>query len=162
MLNPAVVRQEIEKLKFLHPDILEDEEAWIASLESQTDFKELLTNIIRRLEDTKALASGTGERLQELAARKLRFEHRIDGLRDLIFKLMRSAKIDKLEMSEATLSMRHVPPSVIITDDTAIPDILCTFKRTPDKTKIKAALANCAVPGATMSNGSKTISIRIK
>ena len=43
MLNPQVVRQQIENLKVLHLDLFEDEEAWLLSLESETDMNALLT-----------------------------------------------------------------------------------------------------------------------
>src|SRR5947208_3084369 len=53
MLNPLVVRQQIENLKLVYPALLEDDEAWLASLESETKFEELLTQVVRRIEDTK-------------------------------------------------------------------------------------------------------------
>lgn len=162
MQPERVVRQQIENLKLVHPEILEDDEAWLATLESETDFDEILTTIVRRIEDTKALVIGTKDRFEELKLRKERFEQRIETLRDLAFKIMNAAEIDKRELAEATLSLRNVAPTVTIIDETALPDIACKFNREPDKTKIKELLASGIVAGATMSNGSKTISIKIK
>jgi Siphovirus Gp157 len=165
VLNPQVVKQQIENLKLNHIEFIgDDEEAWLSALESETEFKELITTIVRRLEDYKALTIGTKDRLEELEARKRRFENRVDGLRDLIFKLMESAELPKLELPEATLSIRNVPPSVVITDEENLPDIACKFIRKPDLKKIKELLTDDTgyVAGATMSNGSRTISIRIK
>lgn len=160
--DPRALRQQIENIKLIHPEILEDEESWLATLESETDFDEILTTIVRRIEDTKALVIGTKDRFEELKSRKERFEHRIETLRDLIFRIMESAQLDKRELPEATLSLRSVPASVMITDESKLPDIACKFERKPDKTKIKELLAGGIVAGATMSNGSKTISIKIK
>ena len=164
MQPDRIVRQQIENLRLVHPELIEDEEAWLASLESETDFDEILTTIVRRIEDTKILAIGTKDRLGELEARKKRFEDRVETLRDLAFKIMQAADIQKKELSEATLSIRNVPPSVIITDEENLPDIACKFVRKPDLKKIKELLTDetgyCA--GATLSNGSKSISIRIK
>jgi ribosomal protein L7Ae-like RNA K-turn-binding protein len=56
------------------------------SLESETDLAELLTNLVRKIEDAKALVIGTKDRFEELEQRKARFEHRIDALRQLAFK----------------------------------------------------------------------------
>ena len=162
MLDPDLVRRQVENLKLTNPDVFEDDELWALTLESETDFHALLTKIVRRIEDTKALASGTGERLQDLAARKLRFEHRMDSLRALLFKLMEAADLSKCELPEATISLRNVAPSVVITDEENLPDIACKFERKPDKTKIKELLATGPVIGASMSNGSKTLTIRIK
>lgn len=161
-LDPRAVRQSIENLKLVHPELIEDDEAWAATLESETDFHELLTKIVRRIEDAKSLAIGTKDRLEELTSRKARFEQRVNGLRDLLFNLLEAANLPKIELPEATLSLRNVPPSVTITDEGALPDIACKFERKPDKTKIKELLADGIVAGATMSNGSRTISIKIK
>lgn len=160
LLNPLVVRQQIENLKIAYPTLLEDEEAWSASLESETSFNDLLTTIVKRIDDTKALVIGTKDRFEELKARKDRLEHRIEALRTLAMKLMESAELAKVELPLATLSLRAVPPSVIIVDEDNLPDIACKFERKPDKTKIKELLATGPVSGAVMSNGSRTISIR--
>lgn len=162
MLNPLVVRQQIENLKVSHPELIEDDESWLLSLESETKIEELLTQIVRQIEDTKALAVGTKDRFEELKARKDRFEHRVEALRSLAFKLMEAAELPKLELPEATLSIRSVPPSVVITDEEKLPDIACKFERRPDRTKIKELLASGWVAGANMSNGGKSISIRVK
>ena len=162
MLDPRLVRQQIENLKIAHPELLEDDEAWIATLESETSFEDLLTSVVRRIEDTKALVIGTKDRLEELKSRKDRFEHRVDTLRNLAFKIMQAAELAKVELPEATLSLRAVAPTVVITDEDNLPDIACKFERKPDKTKIKKLLATGPVAGAMMNNGSITVSIRIK
>lgn len=161
-LNPLVVRQQIQNLKVSNPEVLEDDETWLLALESETNVEELLTQIVRQIEDTKALVVGTKDRFEELKARKDRFESRVESLRALAFKLMEAAELPKLELPEATLSIRSVPPSVMVTDEEKLPDIACKFERKPDKAKIKELLASGWVAGATMSNGSKSLSIRIK
>lgn len=161
-LDPKAVRLQVENLKLTHPEILEDDEAWLATLESETDFNEILTTIVRRIEDTKALVIGTKDRFEDLKARKERFEHRVETLRDLAFKIMQAADLAKVELPEATLSLRAVAPAVVITDEENLPDIACKFERKPDKTKIKELLATGPVAGASMNNGSITVSIRIK
>ena len=161
-LNPLVIRQQIQNLKVSNPEVMEDDETWLLALESETNVEELLKQIVRQIEDTKALVVGTKDRFEELKARKDRFESRVESLRALAFKLMEAAELPKLELPEATLSIRSVPPSVMITDEEKLPDIACKFERKPDKTKIKELLASGWVAGATMSNGSKSLSIRIK
>jgi hypothetical protein len=161
-LDPRDIRLQVENLKIIHPEILEDDEAWLATLDSETDFNEILTTIVRRIEDTKALVIGTKDRFEELKARKDRFEHRVETLRELAFKIMQSAEIAKLELPLATLSLRAVAPAVVITDEDNLPDIACKFERKPDKAKIKELLKTGPVVGASMNNGSITVSIRVK
>ncbi len=164
MINPLIVRQQVENLKLLHPEILEDDEAWLLSLESETKFDELLTQLVRRIEDTKALAEGTGNRMDELKARKDRFLRRIESLRDLMFKLMESAELAKLELAEATITVRKGQPQLVGEPDPAtLPDELCKISCTPDRTAIKEALkTGQTVPGFQLSNSQPSLSIRIK
>lgn len=161
-LDPHAIRLQINALKASYPDLMEDEEAWAATLESETDLDQILTSIVRRIDDTKALVIGTKERFEELKARKDRFENRVEALRGLAFRLMEAANIHKLELPEATLTLRSVPPAVVIVDEDKLPDIACKFERKPDKTKIKELLFGGIVAGAVMSNGSRSISIRVK
>jgi hypothetical protein len=161
-LDPHIIKAQINALKVAHPDLLEDDEAWALTLESETDLDGMLTSIVRRIEDTKALVIGTKDRFDELKSRKDRFENRVEALRSLAFKLMEAANVSKLELPEATLSLRNVAPAVVIVDEEKLPDIACKFERKPDKAKIKELLSTGMVAGAAMSNGGKTVSIRVK
>jgi hypothetical protein len=163
-LNPEIIRRQIENLKLAYPTLVDDDHAWQMSLESETNINELLTTIVRRIEDTRALSSGTSERLQELAARKLRFEHRIVALRELAFKLMSAAELAKLELPEATLSLRAGTQQLVgEADPNTLPDALCNISRAPNRTAIKDTLKSGQdVPGFVLSNSSPSLTIRIK
>lgn len=163
-LDPRVIRQQIENLKITHPELLEDDEAWIATLESETSFNDLLTNIVRRIEDTKALVIGTKDRFEELKARKDRFEHRVDTLRNLAFRLMQTGDLAKVELPEATLSLRAGSQQLIgEADPKELPDELCKISRDLNRTAIKEALkTGLTVPGFELSNSPPSLSIRIK
>jgi Gp157 protein len=163
-LDPRIVRQQIENLKLTNPELLEDDEAWLATLESETSFNDLLTNIVRRIEDTKALVIGTKDRFEELKSRKDRFEHRVDTLRDLAFKLMQTGDLAKVELPEATLSLRAGTQQLVgEADPQSLPDCFCKISRTPDRTQIKEALkGGMTVAGFSLSNSPPTLSIRIK
>lgn len=163
-LNPELVKLQISNLRLQHPELLEDEESWLASLESQTDAPELLTSIVRRIEDSKALAEGTKDRLDELKARKDRFEHRVESLRGLLFKVMDAAALPKLELPEATLSIRAGQPQLV--GDADPESVLPEFRKVSvalDRAAIKDALKNGSeVPGFILSNSAPSLTIRIK
>lgn len=163
-LDPTIIRRQIENLKLAYPNLVGDDESWQMSLESETEINELLTTIVRRIEDTRALSSGTSERLKELAERKLRFEHRIVALRELAFKLMQSAELAKIELPEATLSLRAGAQQLVgEADPKTLPDALCIVSRVLDRTRIKDALkAGQEVPGFELSNSPPSLSIRVK
>jgi Gp157 protein len=164
MLDPRLVRQQIENLKIAHPELLEDDEAWIATLESETSFEDLLTSVVRRIEDTKALVIGTKDRFEELKARKDRFEHRVDTLRNLAFKIMQAAELAKCELPEATLSLRAGTPQLIgDANPKELPDEFCKISRDLNRTAIKDALkTGMEVPGFSLSNSPPSLTIRIK
>lgn len=163
-INPMVVRQQVDNLKLAHPELLEDDEAWLISLESETRLEDLVTQLVRRIDDTKALAVGTADRLDELSARKSRLLNRMESLRNLLFKLMESAELAKLELAEATITVRKGQPQLVGDADPAtLPDDLCKISRTPDRTAIKEALkTGRTVPGFQLSNATPSLSIRIK
>jgi nitrogen fixation/metabolism regulation signal transduction histidine kinase len=163
-LDPRAIRLQIDNLKLVHPELLEDDETWLETLESETDFNEILTTIIRRIEDTKALVIGTKDRFEELRSRKDRFEHRVDTLRELAFKIMHAAELAKVELPEATLSLRAGAQQLIgDADPASLPDSLCKISRDLNRTAIKEALkTGQTVPGFELSNSPPSLSIRIK
>jgi hypothetical protein len=163
-LDPTVIRRQIENLKVSFPDLAGDDESWQMSLESETDLAELLTNVVRKIDDAKALVIGTKDRFEELEQRKARFEHRIDALRQLAFKLMQSAEVTKLELPIATLSIRNGAQQIVGENKPEhLPDDLCKVSRAIDRTKVKEALkAGQHVPGFSLSNAEPSLSIRVK
>jgi hypothetical protein len=162
-LDPAIIRQQIENLKIAYPALLEDDEAWLSALESETNMPELLTKVVRKIEDDRALSSGTGERLAELVERKARFEHRIKAGRELVFKLMSAAELAKLELPECTLSLRAGQPQLIgEADPQSLPDSFVRISRVVDRSAIKETLkAGGTVPGFELSNSPPSLTIRV-
>lgn len=158
------IRLAISNLKLSHPEILQDEEAWLSALESETDMKEILTTIVRRIEDSRAFSDGTDERLRELKARRDRFEHRIETLRELAFKVMQAAELAKIELPEATLSLRAGQQQLVgERDPLKTPDMFCKITRDIDRAKIKEHLKSGGeLPGFTLSNSPPSLMIKIK
>jgi nitrogen fixation/metabolism regulation signal transduction histidine kinase len=144
--------------------LAEDDEAWQMSLESETSINDFLTAIVRQIEDAKALVIGTKSRFEELDARKKRFEHRIEALRELAFKIMHTAEIAKAELPEATLSLRAGQQQLVgDADPAALPDSFVKISRILDRAAIKDALkTGQIVPGFELSNSPPSLSIRIK
>ena len=161
-LRPELVRQQIERLLLTYPELEEDGQLRADVIEGETDFHELLRQIERRRQEACSLAGALATNIAELEIRRGRFERREQAMRDLAFKLMSVAEVRKVEMPEATYSVRNVPPSVVIVEEKDLPDDACKFVRKPDKTKIKELLEVGPVAGACMSNGSATLTIRTK
>jgi hypothetical protein len=162
-LDPAVIKQQIESLIATYPELADDEVLRADMLEGSTD----LVAYLRRLEVARQGAVATAEAIATLLdswkQRQQRFEHRVDALRSIMLKLLQTAQLKKLELPEATLSVKLGVPRVLVTDDAAVPDEFCRFKREPDRTKIKAALAELKpVPGATLTNAEDVLAVRVR
>ena len=164
MLNPHAVRRQVENLKIVFPEILEDDEAWVATLESETDFNSLLTTLVERIDDTEALHRGTDERIEQLTARRARFANRISSLRDLICNLMQAAEQAKVELPLATLSLRAGRQKLVGDADPAkLHDDFCKISRDLDRTAIKEALKNGEdISGFALEDGKPSLTIRVR
>lgn len=163
--DPQIVRQQIENLKLICPEAWDDGEETLLldMLEAETDLQEFAAVIVDRMREASSMAGGIESRIIDLQARQGRYERREQAMRDLAFKLMTAADLPKLELKEATLSIRRGTPKVVITDEAMIPDAMCKFTRTPDRTKIKDALkSGAAVNGAVLSNPEPSLSVRVK
>ena len=162
-LDPAVIRHQVDGLLAAYPELVEDEVLRLDMIEGSTDLVEFVRRSERQRQDASALTEAIAMNVDALRARAARFERREQAIRDLMFRMLELAHLKKLEMPEATVSVRVGVPKVIVTDEAALPDEFCRIKREPDKGKIKAALAELKpVPGATLSNAEDTLAIRVK
>lgn len=161
-LDPSQVRHQIDNLRISHPELVEDEDAWIISLESETEIDDLLRAVERKRQEAACLAGALAGNIAELGLRQERFERREKAMRELLFKIMETAQLRKKELAEATLSIRAVAPRVIIVDENDLPGEALKTVLKPDLARIKELLSVGPCPGATMSNGGTTISIRTK
>lgn len=164
-LDARALQQQIANLYLQFPELREDDEMLrVDMLEGATNLDELLTVIVRGVEDAKALRDGTKIRLDELEARQKRFKTRIEFLRGMALKILQAAELKKRELPEATLSIRQGPQQLIGDPDPAtLPDDLCRVSRDLDRAKIKdKLLAGEDVEGFVLSNAEPSLSVRVK
>lgn len=161
MPNVDLIRQQVEALIREYPELQEDETLKLDMLEGSTTFVEALRELECRRQEAVEFAAGIASHITELETRLGRFERREKHLRELLLRLLQAGNLRKVELPEATLSVRPCPPRVIINDDANIPDYYWRVKREIDKTLVKAALkAGDTVPGCALSNQPDTINIR--
>jgi Siphovirus Gp157 len=159
-LDPTFVRREIDALAVTHPDVWEDDELRALALESETGFREFLTKVLRRILETKALTDANKIDAADLKKRQERLESRHDSLRSLALNVMLHANERKVELPRATLSVSNGVPSVIFTDEAALPDNVVEIVRKPLRTEIKKLIdQGVTVPGATLSNAEPSLRI---
>jgi hypothetical protein len=162
-LDANAILQQITGLLLEYPDLADDEVLRADMVDGSTELIEFLRRLERARQEANTNAEALKANLADLKARKYRFERREEAMRLLALKLLFAAQAEKpVVFPEATYSMRNVAPSVIITNEDELPDAACKFKREPDRTAIKDMLQIGPVSGACMSNGSKSLTIRIR
>lgn len=137
-----------------------DDQTLADTLEGCTDFREVIAAMAEQAERDALMADLLKQRIKDLTARKSRYQAREETVRREIQRGMEETGERKIELPECTLSLRSVPPSVIITDESLLPDDFCTIVRKPDRKSIKAALEDGEVPGAMLSNGGVTLAVK--
>jgi hypothetical protein len=166
MLNQQTnqLRQHIELLMREYPELADDEFLRADMIEGTTDINEVLTSIVRMMDDARALRDGTKDRLAELKSRKERMEMRVEFGRHLILKILDAAHLHKVELPDATLSLRHNPPQLVgDPDPNELPDELVKIKREANKAKIREWLESGRdVPGVVLGNAAPTLLMRVK
>jgi len=156
----AMLETKIRSLLEEYPELNDDEEFKMNVLEGETDFHRILTSLVRKAQFAGSIATGIAEEARRLGERKKRYERQEEFNRALIKEVMEIAEIRKVELPVATLSIGNKAASVIITDETLLPDNLVRIKREPNKTEIKKALEAGPVAGAMLSNGGTTLMVR--
>jgi hypothetical protein len=159
--SAGVVEQQIQALMNEHPDMMLDEDLKEDMLLGSTDFYELVGKIHLNIMYNAALMHSLIDILDDINRRREVLKNRVDFQRALIKRLMEVADQRSIDLPTAKISLGKSPAKVIITDESAIPDEFVRVKREPNKTAIKEALVGGKdVPGATLSNGGTSLTIR--
>ncbi len=142
----------------------EDQDLLAGMIEGETGYFEAIDKVLGLLAETQMLIDGVAERAAALAARKQAFERRELAIRAALLRSMESTGLRTIQRAVATLSLGSKAVSAIVTDEAAIPkDYKTPQPDKLDKRKLLAALKEgVEIPGATLSNGGVTLSIRSK
>lgn len=162
-LHPDIIKQQVAQLRLQYGELESDDEAWLASLESETDLTELADKLIDRERECAAMAGGCETRIIEQETRKARFVDRGKRIRGVLLALLQAANVRKLERPEATISIRAGGEKLIIPDEAAVPEIWTRVKREIDKQRIKAAIAGgLEVNWAAIERSPESLAVRTK
>lgn len=133
------------------------------TLEGEIDLRGLICLAAEQNALDVAQVNGIATLIDDLRARKDRIEKRIAMRRVAIHAAMQSGEIPSIETPAGTITRKKVPPAVLILEESAIP---AEFWKPSDPKLDKKAVGDALkagreVPGATMSNGSETIQVRV-
>lgn len=162
-LNADIVKAQIARLLVDCPDLREDDEALVLSLESETDALKLCNRLARNIRKVQHDNEAVAAYIKELHWRQEKLDRRIIAYKHTLIQIMEAAGIKSLPLAIGTLSLRP-NRHVIITDREAIPQIYRRFQDwEPEKKVIAAELrSGNHVPGAVLSNPEPSLSLRMK
>lgn len=121
-----------------------DEELLHDMMTGETAIDRLVSRVWEQVARDEEQLAGITERQRDLTERKARITRRRDGFKAGIGHLMRAARLTRLELPEATFSVREGKPGLKVVDPEAVPDELQRIKREPDKTAINEAFGDAA------------------
>ena len=120
----------------------DDERLFADMLEGETDLHWLITRLHNGIATDAGMVLGIKDRQADLSERKKRLEGRIDAQRGAIIQLMRAGKVSKVELPEATYSLRDGKAKLSVVDADAVPMTYLREKYEIDKTAINEAFAD--------------------
>lgn len=159
----GIIRNQIEALKSLYPEMTEDADLLADMLEGETDLNAILAKLVDYVLEAESMAEAVKARKNEIAERQKRYERQSDSGRKIIQQLMESACADKVTLPEATLSITKARTSVNVTDLDMLPQGYFRTERKALSKEIKAALeAGDRIPGAELVMGECGLMMRTK
>lgn len=146
------------------PDLADDEKLLIDCLEGETgDAIEVLHRMVRASLHAKSMAEAARQRSADITARAERYARRDAALRRAVFAAMDAIGMRKMEQPDFSVGISAGTASVVITDETQLPEAFMRVEKSPNKTAIGAALkGGASVPGAELSNGLPRLNVRTK
>lgn len=162
-VDAQAVKARIHYLLETFPDLAEDEDMRLDTLEGETDLHKILARVLDTKREADTMVTAIDQRMMDLAARKARYERQAQAMRSLIKSIMESAGQTKITLPEASLSIRDGSVSVNVTDVMALPQGFYKTERKADKAALKPALmAGETIPGAELAVGDPSLTIRLK
>lgn len=162
-INLPEIRTQIEQLLLQWPELNDDEVLRADMLEGETGLQTALSGLERRRQEAVALSNSIEAWINQIKHRQARFDARDEAIREIMFKLLQVANLKKVELPEATLSIKLGSPKVMVTDAAALPASMVRIKAEPDKIRIREALQSGAtITGAVLSNAEDILAIRTK
>jgi len=124
---------------------------------------DVLLRLLRAMGEARDNAESIDIRMGFLSARHDRFRRQAESYRAAVYAIFDALGMSKWRHAEFTASLSPGRPGVVVTDEAALPDSFVRVTRTPDKALIKSALAaGEVIPGAELSNGLPTLTVRTK
>ena len=161
--DARAVRSQIVSLISIYPELAEDAELLADTVEGETDFERVAEKVLDFIRDAETLAAAVKARKDDIAERQKRYERQADSGRKVMLSLLKAARMDRVTLAEATISITKPRDGVSITDLDALPQGFFRSERKALPKEILAAIKSGeTVPGAELARGESGLMIRTK
>ena len=146
----------------------DDAETLRDMIEGETELHEAIETCFNSMQTDLELVTGIKARIDDLSARKTRFEQAAGRKRALIEQAFVIGQLEKMPLAEATLSLRKVPPGLDIEDESVIP---AKYWKAQDprldraellKAVKEAAKEGESIPGVKLGEAGVSLTVRKK
>lgn len=162
-LDANFVKAEIGKLLAEYPELEDDEALREDMIAGETNATRLIERALEQQREAETMAGSIKAREIDIAARRSRYERKSEAMRSLIKSIMRAAQLDKIALTEASLSLTKARQTVGIEDLDQLPQGYFKTTRQADKAAIKSAFDRGEeIPGAFIVTGDMGLMIRTK
>lgn len=150
-----------EQLLSDHPELASDDQALIDTLDGQSDLADVVAMLVRKAREDDAHAKALKSIEADNEARRHRYERRAERKMDAALSLMEQVGRATVDAPDCTVSIRHNPPKAEVYDLDALPAAYVRITRTPDRNKLREAMAmdKAEIPGARLGNGSTSLRV---
>lgn len=162
-LDAALVKAEIGKLLAVYPELADDETLRLDTIEGETDALRVVERALAEKLDADAMAEAVKLRVNALSERAGRFTRKAEAMKALIRDILKAGGVQKLILTEATISLTKPRNYVKILDVNALGQGYFKTERIADKKALLAALERGdEIPGAELALGETGLAVRTK
>jgi Gp157 protein len=164
LIRLTAIQQQVirDRLRAQEPDL--DEQTLADTLEGLTDLHEILAAIVRDALTHEALAVGLRQRIATMEERLGRFLEIAAKRRDVAREVMAETDIKKVTAPDLTIILRPGSPSLVVTDERAIPaEFWVAQEPRLTRQELLAQLkAGADIQGVELSNPQPVLAIRTR
>ena len=144
------------------PELEDDPECLLDTLEGLSDITEQLAGLIRSALLDESNIKGVADYMKKLGDRKSSLVARARKKRVIALNFMSDLGLKRIDAPDLTATRKRIPASVNVYDDTQLPAEFVRVKKEPDLAAIQIALKKGVdIPGARLGNAGETLQIRI-
>lgn len=145
----------------------DDEELVADTIEGQTSLQEAIEAALSEIDECEIHIIGLKAKEAEFSTRRSRLEARVDRIRAIIEQAMLTSEQMAFRMPGATVTLNKKQPGLLVTNEADIPTRFWIEQERPAPKLDKKALADAlradeVIAGATLDNGSYSLSVRRK